>query len=1130
MLRLTTLVLGFIIAILCASVFAANSNLGAPPARVGLNVNTQQTIQSLNKTPLAFTKNMGQWDDRVLFRANAGGATMWFTKEGVTYQFTRRIPSPPSPLPVGEGWSKTRKREMGHSRAGGDPSSVGRTFLSDPGQAGMPILPGDAYEKDSVEQLVLTAKFVGANPNPEVVAEGQMEYKCNYFIGNDPSKWLTDVPNYETITLKDIYTGIDLRYSGDGNGQAAYEFIATSDADRAPQDKSIPLSRGVRGVSFSQIKVEYEGAESTSLEDDGKLILRTKWGDMIASLKTPANGALSGTGSFSQLSKRGSGSEAEILDHSGFMSLCYSTFLGEGSGLNAIAVDASGCVYVTGSTSAADFPIQNPFQSSNLGNGDAYVTKLSASGNSLVYSTYLGGSSADASYGIAVDGSGCVYVTGLTESVDFPTWSAFNSTLSGRDAFVTKFSPTGNTLLYSTYLGGTGPDWGTGLALDGSECVYVTGRTHSPDFPLENPCTLFSGIAFVTKLNATGSSLVYSTYLGPASDPRDIAVDKSGSAYIIGTSVDGLPTVNPFQTHQEGGWNGWDAFVVKLSPAGNSAVYSTYLGGNGDDQGLGIDVDSSGCAYVTGYTWSSDFPTENPFQTYLGGMAGFVTKLSSLGNSLIYSTYFPWGVGYDIAVDGSGYAYVTGWTGSTNFPTVNPYQLYHQGGEDAFVTKLSAAGNSLVRSTYLGGRSGDYGYSIAVDGSDNAYVTGETGSDDFPMQNPYNASPSAVFVTKLGTSDGDCDGIPDEEDMCTDSDGDGLGNQGYPSNTCPEDKCPNVSSPNNSDADNDGVGDLCDKCPHDVNSRVDADYDDVDDVCDNCLNLWNPLQTDCDRDGLGDECDPFNGHLFWLHLPSNPPEINYLYSEGWWTLRWPGGGSETNEFSQSGGTIEIPVPCGSHSIDWFIRSHFACSFPPCLKTDDLPFSSAENYEIAAPEYGASGWQDAILSDWLSQHANAGLSFPLLTDSAITNDTLYVYINLNEWIANPHSADSTYAISNGVCPQLPGYLVGTTPFEFNPSASPDENPVSTTPYSGVVIATEEAGFIGNSSYVCGDANGDGFVDISDAVCLIAYIFSGGSAPSPLLAGDANCDAAVDISDVVYLIAYIFSGGQPPCAGC
>ncbi|MCX6832150.1 MAG: hypothetical protein NT028_08475, partial [candidate division Zixibacteria bacterium] len=314
--RLTTLVSLFIAAIVCGSLFAAD---------------TQPTIQSINKMPLSFTKNMGQWDDRVLFRANAGGATMWFTKEGVTYQFTRRIPSPPSPLPVGEGWSQTGLRDTGHSSESWNPGSVSRTFLSDPGQAGMPILRGDRYERDSIEQLVLTAKFVNANPNPEVFAEGQMEYICNYFLGNDPTKWRTDVPNYEAITFKDIYPGINLKYSGDANGQAAYEFVAAPGAD------------------IAQIKVEYEGAEGTSLDDEGNLIVRTKWGDMTAGMKSP---------------------------------VYYPRPVGEGSGVRGT---------LSGNTTCARLMPSSTTSSSDLAHGDVRQAQASLGTSSvgLVYSTYL---------------------------------------------------------------------------------------------------------------------------------------------------------------------------------------------------------------------------------------------------------------------------------------------------------------------------------------------------------------------------------------------------------------------------------------------------------------------------------------------------------------------------------------------------------------------------------------------------------------------------------------------------------------------------------------------------------------------------------------------------------------------
>ena len=742
--RLSTLVSMLTAAILCGSLFATN---------------TQPTIQSLNKMPLSFTKNMGQWDERVLFRANAGGATMWFTKEGVTYQFTRRIANP-----VGAALAAAR--------------DSGQNAMTAGDREGRPYNPGERFsdERDSVEQLVLTAKFLGANPNPEIIAEGQMEYKCNYFLGNDPAKWHTDVPNYEAITLKDIYPGIDLKYSGDGTGQAAYEFIVAPGAD------------------IAQIKIAYEGAEATSLDSDGRLILKTKWGDMTAAMKSPADSprpvgegsgvraGLSGTACFSQLSEHTLGLAANgqslAQANSGTLALSYSTYLGGTSADQGydIAVDGSGNAYVTGYTYSTDFPTLNPYDPGYDVNGysDAFVTKLSSSGNSLIYSTYLGGESGDYGNGIAVDGSGNAYVTGETWSTDFPTLNPYQTFQGGEDAFVTKLSYTGNSLIYSTYLGGSGYEnnWPVGaIAVDGSGCAYVTGSTTSSNFPTLNPfqSTKQGGCdVFVTKLSIDGASLIYSTYLGGNGAENDygrggIAVDGSGNAYVTGTtSSSNFPTMNPYQATFQGMV---DVFVTKFSIDGASLIYSTYLGGRGAERGLGIAVDRSGNAYVTGSTTSDNFPTFNPYQATFQGMVDvFVTKLSSTGASLIYSTYLG-GSSYEdadaygsigsIAVDGSGNAYVTGTTGSTNFPSMNAYQATFQGGnsyqpKDAFVTKFSVSGAHLVYSTYLGGGSDDQGYGIAVDGGGNAYVTGTTDSPDFPTVNPYQATGGGdAFVTKL---------------------------------------------------------------------------------------------------------------------------------------------------------------------------------------------------------------------------------------------------------------------------------------------------------------------------------------------------------------------------------------------
>jgi hypothetical protein len=319
--------------------------------------------------------------------------------------------------------------------------------------------------------------------------------------------------------------------------------------------------------------------------------------------------------------------------------LVYSTYLG-GSGEdigNGIAVDSSGNAYVTGGTSSSDFPTMNPLQPANGGAPDAFVTEINTTGSALVYSTYLGGSSGDGGFGIAVDGSGNAYVTGGTSSTDFPTMNPLQPANGGglSDAFVAKLNPMGSALVYSTYLGGSGWDWGNGIAADSSGNAYVTGFTYSTDFPTMNPLQAANGgrgdsDAFVAKLNATGSALVYSTYLGGSSseEGNGIAADTLGNAYVTGyTSSTDFPTMNPLQPANGGGE---DAFVAKLNATGSALVYSTYLGGSGSDWGLGIAVDSSGNAYVTGYTESANFPTVNPLQpAYGGGGDAFVAEIAS---------------------------------------------------------------------------------------------------------------------------------------------------------------------------------------------------------------------------------------------------------------------------------------------------------------------------------------------------------------------------------------------------------------------------------------------------------------------------------------------------------------------
>jgi len=408
-----------------------------------------------------------------------------------------------------------------------------------------------------------------------------------------------------------------------------------------------------------------------------------------------------------------------------------------------------------------------------LGGGyeDAFVAKLNPAGSALVYSTYLGGSYQDFGYAIAVDSSGNAYVTGWTQSSDFPTANPLQANLRGQygNAFVAKLNAAGSALVYSTYLGGSYQDFGYAIAVDSSGNAYVTGVTDSSDFPTHNPLQphlgqVESDNAFVTKLNPAGSALVYSTYLGGSVGNVDdegyaIAVDSSGNAYVAGyTRSSDFPTHHPLQAHLRGNYN---AFVAKLNAAGSALIYSTYLGGSYQDFGYAIAVDSSGNANVTGQTFSTDFPTANPLQPNLRGFPNaFVAKLNAAGSALVYSTYLGGSgddVGYSIAVDSSGNAYVAGQTSSSDFPTVNPLQANKRGILNAFVAKLNAAGSALIYSTYLGGSYQDWGNAIAVDSSGNAYVTGQACSSDFPTHNPLQAHLGGVndcnaFVAKIAPS------------------------------------------------------------------------------------------------------------------------------------------------------------------------------------------------------------------------------------------------------------------------------------------------------------------------------------------------------------------------------------------
>jgi len=633
---------------------------------------------------------------------------------------------------------------------------------------------------------VVGMKPVGANASSRGQLIDQLPGKSNYFIGNDPAKWRTNVPTYLKVRYANVYKGVDLSYYGNQR-QLEYDFVVQPGADP------------------SAISLEFESAGQPSLTRNGQLVLHTSAGDLTWH-KPVAYQELNGTRKPVECAYIHEGRQFDfvlgaydatkplVIDPV----LVYSTYLGvtRGDLGQGIAVDQNGNAYVTGIACSANFPTKDPFQSKKKAPScNAFVTKFDAAGTGLVYSTYLGGSKYDFAYSIAVDNYGEAYVTGGTESTDFPTKNAFqNSLKSYKDyapnAFVTKFAADGAELVFSTYLGGTGTrgygDIGYGIAVGPAGNAYVTGTTYSPNFPTKNAfqnstSSSFYGSAFVSKFAAIGD-LVYSSYLSgsSASTGAAIAVDANGSAYVTGETYGGFPLKNPYQSTDPAEGIEGIGYVTKFAPSGDALVYSTYLGGGGEDipdgcqggdYGTGIAVNSSGEASVTGVTYGG-FPTENASLTGKGQCYnGFITKFNAAGSDIVFSTYVGGsgqeskelnGVTYaddstsGVAVDKDGNTYVTGRTWSDDFPIKNAFQDKNNAypGIAAFVIKLCPAG-TLLYSSYLGGSNNDQGNSIAADSEGDADVTGVTTSTDFPTHDPFQSSLKSVsenaFVTKVSS-------------------------------------------------------------------------------------------------------------------------------------------------------------------------------------------------------------------------------------------------------------------------------------------------------------------------------------------------------------------------------------------
>ena len=680
--------------------------------------NDQPLIANLASMPLAFTQNRGQWDERVLFRAETGGVTFFFCENEVHYLFVREI---------------NQLAQVQSPRLADSPFDSMRP-------------------RHKIESVFINVQFIESNPNPQIVVKNRLSHNSNYFYGSDPAKWRSDVPNFSSIVYKDIYSGIDLEYYANGKSMK-YDFLAGPGAD------------------ISLIKLKYRGIENLSASESGDLRIQTSLGTV--SEKSPycyqqIDGHLTeipcGYIIYSDSSFGFSLGQSVNSEHSIVIDpeLVYATYLG-GSGNDegyAIALDSKGHAYVTGSTRSIDFPLAHPFDDSLGCYEDIFVTKISATGDQLIYSTFIG--SADQNQGlddghdIKVDTHGNAYVTGYCGR-DFPTLNAYDSTYNGHgEAYLLKLSAEGNSLIFNTYLGGASTDFGNGLFIDSFYNVYVTGHTTSSDFPTVNAYdasindqNVSDGDVFISKFSAAGDSLIFSTFLGGNGYDTglDLAADPSGNVYITGwTESTNFPVVMYYDSSL---WGGSDAFVAKLSPGGDELIYSTYLVSRDEDSGTGIAVDQSGHAYVVGVTDSTGFPLSNAYDGSFGGeLDAFLTKFALNGRSLVYSTYlggFRREVAFDVCLDSIDCAYVTGYSGSSNFPIFNPYDGSISGC-DVFITRFSVPGNNIMFSTFLGGSGFEEGHRIAVNDFGDIYVAGYTYSNDF-------YSPDAFDTTFDGFSD-----------------------------------------------------------------------------------------------------------------------------------------------------------------------------------------------------------------------------------------------------------------------------------------------------------------------------------------------------------------------------------------
>lgn len=626
------------------------------------NIEKERLKETFGNIPLHFEPNVGQTNETIKFLARGNGYALFLTDNEAVLSLQKR--------------GKNRSEDK------------------------------SAVVKMSME---------GANDSPKSIGLNQTEGKSNYFIGNDSKKWQTNVPNYKQVKYEEVYKGVDLVYYGNGR-QLEYDFLVQPNADP------------------TQIKLNFGGIKDATIEKQtGDLLLETEIGTIrqhkpivyqtvegerkeIASSYAMAKDEKQKFSVGFRLGEYDKSKEL-VIDPI----LVYSSYLGgdrTDSGLD-IAVDGNGNAYVTGYTISVNFPVTAgalkttllPIASSVYG-FEAFVSKINQTGTALVYSTYLGSNSgSETGYGISVDASGNAYITGSTDSTNFPVVNAQQSTYAGNtDAFICKLNPTGSALLFSTFYGGIGSDVGQKIRLVNGD-LFIAGNSTSTNFP------------------TTAGVLKPAPCSGAGCQPS-------------------------FQS---------ESFVSRFSTNGN-AIWSTLLGGNGADFTNSLAVDSNGNSYVVGYTLSTDYPvTAGAFQTTnSGGQDGFIAKVNSSATALSYATYLGGGLQsdriWDVDVDADGNAVVAGQTENSNFPTTTgAFDTVWNNSSDAFLTKLNSTGTALVYSTFFGGTGADKAFAVRLASNGEAIIAGETNSAslNFPLRNSLQGNLGTMFIARFNTTASD---------------------------------------------------------------------------------------------------------------------------------------------------------------------------------------------------------------------------------------------------------------------------------------------------------------------------------------------------------------------------------------